>query len=164
MNDETLLTPELYYNIFLLDAMEQSNSTADALKLIRTHWGKMLDSGTPTLWENGVHKIGKAGFGGSASLCHGFSSAPAAFLQTAVLGVRPTEPGFASFSFAPLTPEIGFAQGRVPTPHGTIRCKWKYADGKFTAALYVPENCTASTPAGEFAAGNWVLEWDDTKN
>ena len=33
------------------------------------------------------------------------------------------------------------------------------SDGKFTATLYVPENCTASTPAGEFAAGNWTLSW-----
>ncbi len=163
MNDETLLTPELYYNIFLLDAMEHGGSTADALKLIRTHWGKMLDSGTPTLWENGVHKIGKAGFGGSASLCHGFSSAPAAFLQTAVLGIRPTAPGFTRFAFAPLATGIGFAQGRVPTPYGTIRCKWEYANAKYSATLYVPENCTVSTPAGEFTAGNWSLEWKDTK-
>ncbi|MCI5778295.1 MAG: hypothetical protein MR051_00500 [Lentisphaeria bacterium] len=159
MADEKRLTPELYYCIFLLDAMEQTGDTAAALKLIRRHWGAMLDSGTPTLWENGVHKIGKAGFGGSASLCHGFSSAPASFLQTAVLGIVPLEPGFVRFAFAPKCPELRFARGRVPTPHGAIRCHWTARDGRITAFLHVPEACVAVTPTGEYPAGDHELAW-----
>ncbi len=159
-NDESLLTPELYYCIFLLDAMEKSGCCQDALKLIRKHWGKMLDSGTPTLWENGVHSIGKAGFGGSASLCHGFSSAPAAFLQSAVLGIKPLAPGFAVFAFAPACPEIGFAQGTVPTPYGAIRCKWQRQGDEMTAELHIPENCSAETPQGVLSAGNHSLRWN----
>ena len=157
--DENLLTPELYYCIFLLDAMERTGDVGGVLKLIRRYWGRMVDSGTPTLWENGVHKRGKSGFGGSASLCHGFSSSPASFLQTAVLGIRPLAPGFARFSFAPLCPEPGFAQGRVPTPHGAIRCRWEAAEGRIRATLEIPGNCVAVTPAGEFAAGKHSFDW-----
>lgn len=153
--NETLLTPELYYCIHLLDALEMTGKYADALKLIHTHWGSMLDSGTPTLWENGVHMKGKAGFGGSASLCHAFSSAPASFLQTAVLGITPLTAGFGTFKFAPVCPGIRFAHGTVPTPHGAIRVKWEVQNnGKIAATLQVPENCTAQTPAGIFTAGN----------
>ena len=159
MADETLLTPELYYCIFLLDAMERTGDTAAALKLIRKHWGSMLDSGTPTLWENGVHNRGKSGFGGSASLCHGFSSAPAAFLQTAVLGIAPLEPGFVRFRFEPKCPELRFAQGRVPTPRGAIRCRWTAQNGRVSASLHVPEGCVGMTPAGEFPAGNHEFSW-----
>ncbi|MBQ9804532.1 MAG: family 78 glycoside hydrolase catalytic domain [Lentisphaeria bacterium] len=152
--DETLLTPELYYCIHVLDALEAAGKYAEALKLIRTHWGAMLDTGTPTLWENGVHMKGKAGFGGSASLCHAFSSAPASFLQTAVLGITPLAAGFATFKFAPCCPEVRFASGTVPTPHGAIRVKWTARDdGKIAAELHVPEKCSAQTPAGIFTAG-----------
>ena len=158
--DEKLLTPELYYCIFLLDAMESMGNYDDALKLIRRHWGPMLDSGTPTLWENGVHKIGKEGFGGSASLCHGFSSAPAAFLQSAVLGVKPLAPGFERFRFAPCCPETGFAKGSVPTPHGAIRCSWQLKGTQISAELHVPEKCTAETPAGVFTQGDWNFSWN----
>ncbi len=160
VTDESLLTPELYYCIFLLDAMESTGNYADALKLIRRHWGAMLDSGTPTLWENGVHKIGKSGFGGSASLCHGFSSAPASFLQSAVLGVQPLEPGFEKFRFAPKCPELRFAKGIVPTPFGAIRCSWKVCGNRIEAELHVPEKCVAETPAGEFISGTHRLTWD----
>jgi hypothetical protein len=158
--DESLLTPELYYGIFLLDGYEIMQDTCGALAYIRKHWGSMLDSGTPTLWENGVHKIGKAGFGGSASLCHGFSSAPAAFLQSAVLGVAPAAPGFARFTFAPKCPEMRFAQGAVPTPYGTIRCQWQCEQKRMSAKLHVPQNCTAETPAGIFGAGDHELSWE----
>ena len=131
----------------------------EALAYIRRHWGRMLDSGTPTLWENGVHKKGKAGFGGSASLCHGFSTAPAAYLQSAVLGIRPLEPGFTSFAFEPQFPELKFAQGLVPTPHGAIRCRWSVEENRIKATLTVPPECTAKTPAGIFPAGVYELEW-----
>ena len=159
--DETLLPPELYYGIFMLDAMEQGGAHREALAYIRKHWGSMLDSGTPTLWENGVHKKGKAGFGGSASLCHGFSTSPASYLQTAVLGIRPLEPGFARFSFTPRMAELKFARGHVPTPHGAIRCSWKFVNGKFEAELHVPEKCTAETPAGLLGAGDHKVSWDN---
>ena len=164
LSDSELLTPELYYSIFILDAMEEMGTPHYALAYIRRHWGAMLDSGTPTLWENGVHKKGKAGFGGSASLCHGFSTSPAAFLQSAVLGVKPLEPGFRVFSFDPLLPEVEFAQGHVPTPHGAIRCSWRRHEGRhnefwMTATLHVPDGCKAKTPAGEFPAGDHELSW-----
>jgi len=160
MCDTSLITPELYYCFFLLDAMESLALYDDALKLIRTYWGKMLDSGTPTLWENGVYKVGKSGFGGAASLCHGFSSSPVAFLQRAILGVAPLEPGFARFSFSPKVSEVGFARGRVPTPRGSIRAEWEAKNGKLVAVLTVPADCVAVTPAGEYTAGTYDLEWE----
>ena len=155
--DESLLPPELYYGIFLLDGYEKSGDVQSALHYIRTHWGKMLDSGTPTLWENGVHKIGKAGFGGSASLCHGFSSSPAAFLQTVILGVSPLAPGFARFKFAPQSADLSFAKGVIPTPCGSIRVEWKKSGNQLEVSLHVPQNCIAETPQGILSAGDHKL-------
>ena len=155
IRDENIIAPELYYGLFMLDGFNKLGDTPAALRYIRKYWGAMLDSGTPTLWENGVHKIGKSGFGGSASLCHGFSSSPAAFLQDTILGVTPLAPGFTRFKFAPAAlEEITFANGSVPTPHGTIRAKWQLRDGKYHASLHIPENCTAETPAGILDSGD----------
>lgn len=154
MFNEDILAPELYYGVFLIHAFAALKDTASALRYIRKYWGPMLDSGTPTFWENGVYKIGKSGFGGSASLCHGFSSSPAVFLQNTVLGISPVEPGFKRFAFAPAPAELTFARGTVPTPYGTIRAEWKVEADEIKASLHVPEGCVAETPAGEFAAGN----------
>ncbi|MBE6376045.1 MAG: hypothetical protein E7050_06225 [Lentisphaerae bacterium] len=157
IDDESLLAPELYYGIFLIHGFAALKDTNAALRYIRKYWGEMLDSGTPTLWENGVHKIGKSGFGGSASLCHGFSSSPVVFLQNSILGVSPLAPGFSKFAFDPQPGEITFARGTVPTPYGTIRASWQIENGRIKASLHVPENCTAETPAGVFGAGNHEL-------
>ena len=81
------------------------------------------------------------------------------FLQTAALGVAPLAPGFAQFRFAPRCPELRFAHGRVPTPHGAIRCRWEAKDGAIRAELEVPPDCVAVTPAGEFAEGKHSLSW-----
>lgn len=160
MYDETLLIPELYYGIFLLDGYEALRDSTKALQYIRKYWGEMLDSGTPTLWENGVHKKGKAGFGGSASLCHGFSSSPAAFLQSTILGIAPMAPGFSRFRFIPAVADLHFAKGSVPTPHGTIRAAWKRENGKISAELYIPGGCIAETPAGVFYSGKHEFCWE----
>lgn len=159
IDDKSLLTPELYYGIFLLDGYEILKDSCKALAYIREYWGEMLDTGTPTLWENGVHKKGKSGFGGSASLCHGFSSSPAAFLQSTILGIAPLSPGFARFKFIPECADLKFARGSVPTPFGSIRAAWQLIDGRISATLHVPQGCVAETPAGEAGAGDHILEW-----
>jgi hypothetical protein len=159
LSDDTLLKPELYYSIFLLDAFRTSGEEMAALAYIRKYWGRMLDSGTPTLWENGIHKMGKAGFGGSASLCHGFSSSPADFLQSSILGVSPAAPGFETFRFSPLTAAVEFAAGTVPTPNGNIRVSWKKENDSVSAEISVPAGCRAETPCGVLKSGKHRIMW-----
>lgn len=160
--DEGLLTPDFYYLFFLLEAMVSCGRPRDALECIRHYWADVVVSGSPTIWEAGVHSPGKAAFGGSASLCHGFSTAPAAFLQRVVLGVIPLEAGFRRFRFEPQLPELCFAKGRVPTPHGAIHASWHWDNGEIQAELTVPPECMAATPAGEFQSGTHQFHWRST--
>jgi alpha-L-rhamnosidase len=157
--NEQLLTPDFYYLFFLLEAMAACGKPEEALRSVRKYWGEVVSSGSPTIWEAGVHSPGKAAFGGSASLCHGFSTAPAAYLQRVALGIVPLEAGFRQFRFEPQLPELGFAKGRVPTPHGAIRVNWHWENGGFEAELVVPPGCVASTPAGELPAGVHRVHW-----
>lgn len=156
---DAFFPPELFYGSFVLLAMKQCGRNAEALAYIRKYWGPMLDSGTPTLWENGVYAPGKAGFGGSASLCHGFSTSPVDFLQTVILGVAPIEPGFALFRFAPDPCGMRFARGSVMTPHGSIRAAWERNGSTMTAELFIPDGCRAATPIGECGPGRRELRW-----
>ena len=157
---EENFAPELFYGSFLQLAMKKQGLHRDALDYIRHWWGPILDSGTPTLWENGVYFAGKAGFGGSASLCHGFSTSPVDFLQTVLLGISPVRPGFAEFKFEPIPCGLTFAHGLVPTPHGSIRVSWKLRDGRFHADLLIPPNTLAHTPAGDFGPGPHDFSWN----
>jgi len=157
--DGSFFPPELFYGSFILLAMKKCAFHNEALAYIRKYWGPILDSGTPTLWENGVYTPGKAGFGGSASLCHGFSTSPVDFLQTVILGISPAEPGFSAFRFAPTPCGLKFAHGSVTTPRGAIQASWKIENSSITAELFIPEGCRALTPIGPRPAGRHSLTW-----
>jgi hypothetical protein len=157
--NEKLLTPELYFQFFIFQAMKITGQEEEILKRIRKYWGSMIKTGTPTLWESGVHKLGKEAWGGSASLCHGFAAAPVDFFQTVILGVTPVGPGFKEFAFKPFAFDLESAAGSIPTPHGNIEVKWKKSGCKLHAFLKVPDNCNALTDRnGTFGSGGHEFE------
>jgi alpha-L-rhamnosidase len=78
--------------------------------------------GATTLWENPA----KGSLGGdAASLCHGWSSLPVYFDKCCILGVRPLEPGFKTFTVTPYCGDLLRASGKVPTPCGNIEVAWE---------------------------------------
>lgn len=100
-----LLVPETYTEYVFSD--------------IASIWGKMLFSGATSFWETatGADDFDKAG-----SLCHGWSAMPVYFYYAYLLGVRPTEPGFRTYSGPAahsVLPPIR-CTGIIPTPEGTI--------------------------------------------
>ena len=143
--DETLLSPELYLHYYWIRAAVKAGRYQDALVRIRKLWGRMLETGTPTLFEAGVHGFGAEAFGGAGSCCHGFAASPVEFLHEVVLGIKPLAAGFTRFAFHPQLLDLEFAQGRIPTPHGEIVVG---VDRK-RAELTVPENCHAVLPDGK---------------
>ena len=89
----------------------------------------MLDAGATTWWEQ---------FGGYASLCHAWSSAPTSDLSTEVLGVKLTEPGFKGFRVEPHPADLKWAKGVVPTPRGDVSINWKREGSRFELNVTVP--------------------------
>ena len=62
-----------------------------------------------------------------------------------LLGVRPVEPGFATFRFEPhVVSRLTFAEGSVPTPHGDIAARWERTGDAVAATLTVPAGTTAT--------------------
>ncbi len=145
LSDVQLLMPEMYLHFFIFHAMRLCGKNAEALARIRKYWGGMVKTGHPTLWEANIHQHGKDAFGGDGSLCHGFAASPIDFLQTVVLGVEPLTPGFATFAVAPESLDIGFAEGRIPTPHGNIFIRWTRKEDHLDVELNVPQGTVGQT-------------------
>ncbi|MDH7481175.1 MAG: family 78 glycoside hydrolase catalytic domain [Armatimonadota bacterium] len=123
-----------FFSYFFLEALFENNMHSEALDFIKTNWGKMLDWGATTLWEN---------WHNSNSLCHGWSSAPTSHLSKYILGISPAEPGFRRVSIAPNAGGLDWAKGCAPTPLGDVEVDWKNNKDAFRIAIKIPKGMKA---------------------
>lgn len=132
-----------FLGYFTLNAVREAGHHEFALGLIRDYWGKMLELGATTFWEDfdiawcnnaspitepvpdGMRDI-HGDFGAFCykglrhSLCHGWASGPAPYLAASVLGITPLEAGCKVIKFAPDLAGLDWARGKYPTPYGDI--------------------------------------------
>jgi alpha-L-rhamnosidase len=132
------------------------NGDADgALALIRTVWGHMRQ-GSPYysggVWEalapDGSPATRESAGGTFCSLAHGWASGPTSALSKYVLGVRPIQPGYKTWSIEPQPGDLSWAEGRVPTPYGPIAVAWQKTSQGFRLEIDVPAgtNGTVGVP------------------
>jgi hypothetical protein len=112
-----------FISYFELQARFALGLDDSAFDLLRREWGYMAQHGAGRMWET----IGP--FGGPPTDDHpsfdsGWSSGGAPALTQYVLGVAPASPGFATFTVHPHPNDLHWAEGDVPTPHGTIHVQW----------------------------------------
>ena len=108
-----------FFLFFSLGALFGSGEGPAALAVIRREWGKMAEMGFRTCPET---------FGWPRSAAHGWSTAPAVYLPTRVLGIRPLAPGHRTFTVDPVPGDLEWARGAVATPHGPIHVSWRRTD------------------------------------
>jgi hypothetical protein len=130
-------SPHFYYYIF--EALAKAGLYPMALEAMRVRYGNMLARGATAIWE--VFEPSEAD-----SYCHGYSTGPTYSLSASVLGVRPTGPGFSTFTVRPETGTLEWAEGAVPTPSGLISIAWQkeLKRNRFTLSLDVPEKTRAT--------------------
>jgi len=121
-----------------------AGQSQSALDLIRQVWGLMLPENTPYYsggcWEY-VAQTGLPGLGPGTSLAHGWSSGATPALSMYVLGGRPLTPGYKTFLIEPQPGDLGWADGRVPTPEGPVTINWAahtHGAAGFTLKVDVP--------------------------
>lgn len=149
VTDSELLIPELYLHHFIFAAQKKMHLTENGLERIRKYWGRIVTTGSPTIWEFGVYLPGKEALDGKGSLCHGFTTSPIDFFQTVILGISPRQPGFTEFSVDPHPFDLTSATGSVPTPSGDIRISWNRSTKGLSVTLEVPQGCRAITPGNK---------------
>ena len=130
-----------FYGYYLLEAMSAAGEDTRALDTVRDYWGAMLDVGATSFWEdfkiswtNDCFRIDELPVSGKKdihgdygefcypgfrhSLCHGWSSGPAAWLIGHVLGIRPLEAGCRTVQVRPSLGGLDWAEGAMALPCG----------------------------------------------
>ncbi len=152
-----------FMGYYLLEALAKGGHYAEAMRLISDYWGRMLDLGATTFWEDfnyndaknagrideivpegkfDIHADGGAWcyVGLRHSFCHGWASGPTAWLSEHVLGIEPVEPGFKTVRIDPHLGDLEWAEGTFPTPYGLIEVRHqKNADGSVSSDVKLPK-------------------------
>ncbi len=146
----------------ILSAKAETMGVENALQMLRSYYGGMLDAGATTFWEHfdldwicdgaridtllapGQYDIhGDNGDhcykGLRLSLCHGWSAAPAAFLAEYVLGIRILEPGCKKLLINPDIGSLHWVCGAYPTPYGIVRVEVKKEGNQIITEIDAPE-------------------------
>lgn len=133
-----------FLGYYTLCACAEAGEYEAALDIIRDYWGKMLEMGATTFWEDfnidwvenaaPIDEPVPAGkrdihgdFGAYCytglrhSLCHGWASGPAPYLASHVLGIKAVEAGYKKIKFEPHLAGLEWAKGTYPTPYGDIK-------------------------------------------
>ena len=130
-----------YMNFYVASALFEQGRTQDAIELIRSYWGGMIERGATTFWEKFDPRWPVPYEDKDMSYCHGWSSGPAQMLPAYIAGVRPMLPGFEQVLIAPELSGLGWVKSDVPSPKGTIKVDWKRM-GLPTGTLTLPRGCT----------------------
>lgn len=157
-----------FMGYYMLEALAKNGSYADALDLISEYWGRMLDLGATTFWEDfnyidsknaaridefvpegkfDIHADGGAYcyVGLRHSFSHGWASGPTAWLSQHILGVEPASPGFKTVRIRPHLGNLKWVEGDFPTPYGIIHVTHsRRPDGQISSTVELPEGVDLS--------------------
>ena len=152
-----------FYGYYMLEAMAKSGHAQAGIDTVRNYWGGMLDMGATSFWEdfnvawtNNAFRIDELPVAGKKdihgdygefcyvgfrhSLCHGWSSGPAAWLIHNVLGLQIVEAGCKTVRVKPFLGDLQWAEGSMPTPQGVVNVRHeKQADGSIKTEIHAPE-------------------------
>jgi hypothetical protein len=152
-----------FMGYYLLEALAKGGHYAEAMRLISDYWGRMLDLGATTFWEDfnyndaknaaridevvpegkfDIHADGGAWcyVGLRHSFCHGWASGPTAWLSEHVLGIEPVGAGFKEVRIDPHLGDLEWAEGTFPTPYGLIEVRHtKNPDGSVSSRVNLPK-------------------------
>lgn len=115
-----------YFKFFELWAQCKLGRTAEALRQVRDYWGGMIALGATTIWEafdpteNFPQHYGMYGNKYGKSLCHAWGAGPIYLLGSYVMGLKPTAPGYKTFTVAPNTAGVSDFEGSLPLPDGHV--------------------------------------------
>ena len=151
-----------FMSYYLLKAASKADITK-TLSALEEYYGAMLKLGATTFWEDfniewakdaspidEIPEDGKSDVHGDNgafcykgfrhSLCHGWSSAPTAFLAEEVLGIHIISAGCKKVEIKPNLGNLNWAKGTYPTPYGiiSVECK-RLENGEIQTKWTAPE-------------------------
>ncbi len=154
-----------FLGYYTLQARALAGDIDGAFEAIKGYWGKMLELGATTFWEDfdlawaegcaNIDEIitdGRSDIHGDFgrhcykgyrhSLCHGWASGPTAFLSRYVLGIEILEAGCRKIKITPMLGKLDYVRGSYPTPYGIIEVEHKRSGEEIITTVKVPEDIT----------------------
>ncbi len=151
-----------FMSYYMLSSIAKAGATAEALDIMKTYYGAMLDLGATTFWEDFEMDWAKnaapitrlasdgevdvhASYGKHCyknyrhSLCHGWSSGPVPFIMENILGIKVLAPGSKKISITPNLCNLEWATGTYPTPYGEVKVTLKKENGETTIEVTAPK-------------------------
>ena len=152
-----------FYGYYMLEAMAKAGKYQEAMDIISTYWGAMLDLGATTFWEDfniewirnsaGIDELVPEGkmdihgdfgsycyVGHRHSLCHGWASGPTAWLSEHVLGVKVIDSNSQIYQVKPNLGNLSFVEGTYPTKLGVIKVRHQKDDkGSIISIIDAPD-------------------------
>lgn len=151
-----------FYGYYMLEAMAAAGRYAEAMDMIRSYWGGMLDLGATTFWEDfdlswkdnaaridslvpegkkDVHRDygGYCYKGFRHSLCHGWASGPTSWLSRHVLGIEILSPGCRRIRVTPHLGDLEWVEGTFPTPFGPVYVRHEKNGCKVISEIKAPK-------------------------
>lgn len=144
-NQIVIAEPFMSYTVH--DAVAMAGQAGRLPELYR-RWSAFLTGGYDTIgedWKHGTH-------------VHGWSCTPTKDMVFYTLGVTPAEPGYTKARIAPALGNLGWAEGKVPTPHGLISVRAEpdrvWIDSPVPVIVELPGQAPQHLPAGKHAIGS----------
>lgn len=152
-----------FLNYFIFKALAKCGKQEDALQMIRSYYGKMIEFGATAFWEDfdvewtknatkidEIPQEGKKDIHGDFgrfcyegfrhSLCHGWSSGVLAYMTENILGLQAMENDNTKYTVSPNLCDLEWVEGTYPTPYGVIKIKIKKdVSGELIIKKEVPE-------------------------
>ncbi|KAL9656761.1 hypothetical protein ABK040_003028 [Willaertia magna] len=113
-----------YISYFHAAAAFEANRTDMAFDIMNSVWTPMSKEGpyyTGTFWESASPNSYP---GASTSFAHAWSAGVTALLSKYVVGIKPTSPGYATWSIRPQPGPLDWANGSAATPYGILSVSW----------------------------------------
>jgi alpha-L-rhamnosidase len=126
LNPNALKITTPYMRFYELEALCVMGEQKHVLKEIRDYWGGMINLGATTFWEKynpdekNPELLAMYGRPFGKSLCHAWGASPIYLLGKYYLGVKPTSPGYETYSVEPCLGDLQWIEGDVPMPNGKI--------------------------------------------
>ncbi|MCQ2448885.1 MAG: alpha-L-rhamnosidase [Clostridia bacterium] len=152
-----------FLSYFLFKALSIAGHDEEAISMLRSYYGYMLDKGATSFWEDfqkewaegsgniyetpaeglkDIHRdYGRYCYVGLIhSYCHGWSSGPVPYLAERVLGVNIVEPGCKTLEIKPHLGGLKWVKGTFPTPYGPVKIHHTVkADGTVDTKVDAPQ-------------------------
>jgi hypothetical protein len=127
LSDRVMKITTPYMRFYELEALCATGDYEYVMSEIRNYWGGMLELGATSFWEkydpaqSGTEHWSMYARPYGKSLCHAWGASPIYLLGKYFAGIRPTSPGYATYTVEPVLVGLEWFETTVPTPQGEIQ-------------------------------------------